>query len=89
MKILSALTYYAPHWTGLTMHAQRVAEGLAARGHHVTVLTIQHEPTLPTDGSAVGRQPVRLEPRRDDKQERKHGAQDGVACGADPRGVML
>ncbi len=62
MKILSALTYYAPHWTGLTMHAQRVAEGLAARGHHVTVLTIQHEPTLPTEEMLNGVHVLRLKP---------------------------
>ncbi|WP_205701426.1 glycosyltransferase family 4 protein [Herpetosiphon llansteffanensis] len=62
MKILSALTYYAPHWTGLTMHAQRVAEGLAARGHHVTVLTIQHEPTLPTEEILNGVHVLRLKP---------------------------
>jgi len=29
MKILTALTYYHPHWTGLTAYAQRIAEGLA------------------------------------------------------------
>jgi glycosyltransferase involved in cell wall biosynthesis len=39
MKILIALTYYYPHWTGLTAIAQGLAEGLAARGHHVTVVT--------------------------------------------------
>ena len=43
MRILSILTYYAPHWTGLTQHAQHVAEGLAARGHDVTVLTSRYE----------------------------------------------
>lgn len=47
MKILTVLTYYYPHWTGLTAHAVRVAEGLAARGHDVTVLTTQHDPSLP------------------------------------------
>jgi len=39
MKILMALTYYYPHWTGLTAYAQRLAEGLVARGHQVTVVT--------------------------------------------------
>jgi glycosyltransferase involved in cell wall biosynthesis len=46
MRILSALTYYYPHWTGLTAHAQLLAEGLAARGHAVTVLAYRSEPGL-------------------------------------------
>lgn len=62
MKILSVLTYYAPHWTGLTMHAQRVAEGLAARGHQVTVLTTQHVAELPRDEVLNGVRVVRLKP---------------------------
>jgi glycosyltransferase involved in cell wall biosynthesis len=49
MKILSILTYYHPHWTGLTAIAKRIAEGLAARGHEVTVLTTQHERGLPRE----------------------------------------
>src|SRR6188508_903576 len=47
MRILTVLTFYEPHWTGLTAIAKRVAEGLAARGHEVTVLTTQHLPDLP------------------------------------------
>lgn len=39
MRILVAITYYYPHWTGLTAYAQRLAEGLTARGHQVTVVT--------------------------------------------------
>jgi glycosyltransferase involved in cell wall biosynthesis len=46
MKILMVLTYYYPHWTGLTAYAQRLAEGLAARGHQVTVLSAQYRPEL-------------------------------------------
>ena len=30
MKILSILSYYYPHWTGLTAYAKRLAEGLAS-----------------------------------------------------------
>ncbi|HEY1014221.1 MAG TPA: glycosyltransferase family 4 protein [Herpetosiphonaceae bacterium] len=62
MKILAILTYYAPHWTGLTMHAQRVAEGLAARGHQVTVLTTRHSAALPRDELLNGVRVVRLLP---------------------------
>ena len=42
MKVLMVLTYYHPHWTGLTAYAKRLAEGLARRGHSVTVLTSRH-----------------------------------------------
>ncbi len=46
MKVLTALTYYYPHWTGLTAFAQRIAEGLAARGHEITVVTSQYQRLL-------------------------------------------
>jgi glycosyltransferase involved in cell wall biosynthesis len=39
MRILIMLTYYRPHTSGLTIYAERLARGLAARGHEVTVLT--------------------------------------------------
>ena len=47
MRLLFLLTYYHPHWTGLTAYARRTAEGLAARGHEVEVLTTRHDPGLP------------------------------------------
>jgi glycosyltransferase involved in cell wall biosynthesis len=47
MRVLSTLTYYHPHWTGLTAVARRLAEGMARRGHRVTVLTSRHELRLP------------------------------------------
>ncbi|MBN1888726.1 MAG: glycosyltransferase family 4 protein [Thermoflexales bacterium] len=57
-----ALTYYRPHTSGLTIYAERLARGLAARGHPVTVLTSQYEPSLPRleklDGVQVVRVPV-------------------------------
>jgi len=46
MKILMALTYYHPHWTGLTAYAQRLAEGLAGKGHQVTVATSRYRKDL-------------------------------------------
>lgn len=61
MKILAILAYYSPHWTGLTVHAVRVAEGLAARGHQVTVLTSRHDPALPRDEVLNGVRVVRLQ----------------------------
>jgi len=46
MKILFVLTYYRPHWTGLSQYAARLAEGLAKRGHQVEVLCSQHDKKL-------------------------------------------
>lgn len=47
MNVLVSLTYYSPHVSGLTLHVKRLAEGLAARGHSVTVLASRHDPALP------------------------------------------
>jgi glycosyltransferase involved in cell wall biosynthesis len=47
MRILMVLTYYRPHVSGLTIYAQRLAEGLVRRGHQVTVLATRHRPDLP------------------------------------------
>ena len=47
MRILIALTYYRPHVSGLTIYAERLARGLARRGHAVTVLTSRFAPWLP------------------------------------------
>jgi len=62
MKILVALTYYRPHVSGLPIYVQRLSRALAARGHHVTVLTSQYDPQLPRreviDGVHVIRMPV-------------------------------
>jgi glycosyltransferase involved in cell wall biosynthesis len=64
MRVLFLLTYYHPHWTGLTAYARRIAEGLARRGHTVQVLTTQHDPALPRTevvrGVLVHRVPTRL-----------------------------
>src|SRR5947199_10807494 len=62
MKILTILTFYYPHWTGLTAHAVAVAEALAARGHTVTVLTTRHTPELARDEMINGVRVVRLQP---------------------------
>ena len=60
MRILSTLTFYHPHWTGLTVVARRLAEGLAGRGHDVTVLTSRHDPRLPRRERLVGVRVVRV-----------------------------
>ncbi len=62
MRILIALTYYRPHVSGLTIYAERLARGLARRGHTVTVLTSRFHPALPAreviDGADIVRVPV-------------------------------
>jgi len=60
MKILVTLTFYHPHWTGLTAYAKRIAEGLVARGHTVTVLTSQHSAELAREELINGVRVVRL-----------------------------
>lgn len=47
MKILISLTYYIPNISGLTIYAQRLAEGLAEKYNTVTILTSQHKQDLP------------------------------------------
>lgn len=63
MNILVALTYYYPHWTGLTAYAQRLAEGLAQRGHQITVLTSQFKTSLAREEMHNGVRIVRLPTR--------------------------
>lgn len=61
LKILIALQYYLPHRTGLTLHVQRIAEALVARGHQVTVLTARFDPRTPRDEEVIaGVRVVRL-----------------------------
>jgi glycosyltransferase involved in cell wall biosynthesis len=60
VKVLVTLTYYHPHWTGLTVIARHLAEGLAARGHTVTVLASQHERDLPRHEEIGGVEVVRV-----------------------------
>ena len=49
MKILTVLTYYRPHTSGLTIYAERLARAFAKRGHQVTVMTTQFDPSLPRE----------------------------------------
>ena len=64
MRILIALTYYRPHYSGLTLYAEREARALAARGHQVTILTSRFDDQLPAreiiDGVEIVRPKVRL-----------------------------
>lgn len=62
MKILTVLTYYRPHTSGLTIYAERLARAFAKRGHDVTMMTTQYDPSLPLeemmDGVRILRVPV-------------------------------
>jgi glycosyltransferase involved in cell wall biosynthesis len=55
--------YYAPYVSGLTIYAQRLAEGLAKRGNRVAVVAVQHDKSLPLRevraGVSIFRTPVR------------------------------
>jgi len=59
VRILIVLTYYRPHTSGLTIYAERLARGLAARGHQVTVLTSRFDPSCPLDSREDGVRVVR------------------------------
>jgi len=62
MKILTVLTYYRPHTSGLTIYAERLARAFVKRGHQVTVMTTQYDASLPSeeimDGVKIIRVPV-------------------------------
>jgi glycosyltransferase involved in cell wall biosynthesis len=59
MRILTTLTYYRPHFSGLTIYAERLAHTLAARGHQVTILTSRYEKSLPRHEQRAGVQIIR------------------------------
>ena len=62
MKILTVLTYYRPHTSGLTIYAERLARAFVKRGHQVTVMTSQYDSSLlleeTMDGVKIVRVPV-------------------------------
>lgn len=60
MKVLLALYYYRPYISGLTVYVERLAEGLARRGHHVTVLTSRYDPALPMEEWSNGVRVIRV-----------------------------
>ncbi len=54
MRILIALTYYRPHYSGLTIYTERLARSLVARGHQVTVITSRFNDRLAPREIATG-----------------------------------
>ena len=59
MKIMISLMYYRPHYSGLTIYAERLARALASRGHQVTVLTSRYDDDLPKYEEIDGVQIIR------------------------------
>lgn len=60
MKILTVLTYYRPHTSGLTIYAERLARAFVKRGHQVTVMTTQYDPSLPLEETLDGVKIIRV-----------------------------
>jgi glycosyltransferase involved in cell wall biosynthesis len=62
MRILTVLTYYRPHTSGLTIYSERLAKAWARRGHRVTVFTSQFDKRTALDevveGVHIVRSPV-------------------------------
>jgi glycosyltransferase involved in cell wall biosynthesis len=59
MRILTTLTYYRPHYSGLTIYAERLARALVRRGHQITILTSRYDRNLPDRESRDGVQIIR------------------------------
>jgi glycosyltransferase involved in cell wall biosynthesis len=59
MHILIALTYYRPHYSGLTIYVERLARALVERGHRVTVLTSRFSKELAAHEICAGVEVVR------------------------------
>lgn len=60
MKILTVLTYYRPHTSGLTIYVERLAKSLVKLGHQVTVLTSQYDKSLPREEVVEGVRIIRI-----------------------------
>jgi glycosyltransferase involved in cell wall biosynthesis len=60
MKILTVLTYYRPHTSGLTIYAERLARAFVKRGHQVTVMTTHYDPSLLSEEMMDGVRVIRI-----------------------------
>lgn len=60
MRILFSITYYCPYLSGMTLYCQRLAEGLARKGHECTVLTTAYDKGLPRREVVNGVRIVRI-----------------------------
>lgn len=62
MKILFVSSYYLPYVSGLTIHAQRLAEGLVKRKHYCTIITNNHTGKLKSEETVNGVKILRSNP---------------------------
>jgi len=60
MKLLISLSYYSPYVSGVTLYAKTLAEALAKEDIHVTILTSQHDKSLPLEEKISGVKVVRV-----------------------------
>lgn len=61
MHILTTLTYYRPHYSGLTIYSERLARALAENGHRITVLTSRYDQKLPPREKVDGVEIIRIQ----------------------------
>jgi glycosyltransferase involved in cell wall biosynthesis len=59
MRIITTLTYYRPHYSGLTIYAERLARALARLDNQVTILTSRYDRRLPAREMCDGVQVIR------------------------------
>ena len=62
MKVLVGLTYYPPYISGVTLYGKRLADAFSKLGHEVTVLTMQHDVSLPFHERQNGTEIFRARP---------------------------
>ena len=53
-SVLFVLTYYRPHWTGLTKYASRLAEALVEKKWKVGVICVRHNKDLKKEERVMG-----------------------------------
>ena len=63
MRIAQVSPWFSPHFGGVESHVRSLSRELARRGHEVTVVTTQHDPSLSTEETMDGFRVVRVRPR--------------------------
>lgn len=63
VRIAQVSPWFAPHLGGVESHVRSLSRELATRGHDVTVVTSQHEPSLPSEERVDGFRVIRIKPR--------------------------
>src|SRR5437879_3072713 len=63
VRIAQVSPWFSPHFGGVESHVRSLSRELARRGHEVTVVTSQHDRTLPAEETVDGFRVVRVRPR--------------------------